>query len=136
MKLIFFKKIFAGLIAGAIACILMLLLFSAVLSKQKDPNELMSVFSLIPLIAGALVCGKIATLGLDSRALQGLIAGVFFTVAVLLPSVLVSDFDSMSLVKMLITLVCCFAGATVYKKGNTKSASSKARKNVLKRYSR
>ncbi len=136
MKLIFFRKIFIGIIVGAAVSLVLLLLFSAVLSGQDDPTKLMGAFSVISLLAGAFVCGKAATAGLDARVAQGLAAGMFFAVLWLLPSVLISDFDSFSVLKMLAVVIVAFAGAMLYKRNGTKSTSSRARRNVVKRYSR
>ncbi len=136
MKLIFFRKVFIGIIAGGISSAIMLLIFTAVLSGQEDPSKLMSAFSLVSLITGAIVCGKIATIGVDNKLVQGLAAGVVFAIAVLLPSVIISDFDAFSILKMLMTVALALVGAMLGKKSAVKAASAKRRKNVMRRYAR
>ena len=136
MKLIFFRRLLIGALLGAATSFVLLLIFTAVLSSQDDPNKLMGVFSTVSLVAGAIVCGKAATIGLESKALQGLFAGLIFTVLVLLPSVLISSFDSLSLLKMLLCVVLAFAGAMVGRKTGVNKGSAKRRKNVMKRYAR
>lgn len=136
MKLIFFRKIIIGILAGTITSAVLLLVFSAILSGQDDPSLLTGVFSVVSLLAGAIVCGKISTIGLERKLIQGLAAGVAFTLAVLLPSVILSDFSGASLIKMLITVVLAVTGAMIGKKSTAKAASAKRRKNVMKRYAR
>jgi putative membrane protein (TIGR04086 family) len=136
MRLIFFKKIFFALLIGAITCGVLLLAFSAVLSRQDDPSKLLNVFSLVSLLVGAFVCGKVSTLGLEEKALQGLFSGVGFVLLVLLPSVLLSDFGASSLLKMLATVLLAFVGAMLGGNGTNRVRSSKKRKSVVKRYAR
>lgn len=136
MRLIFFKKLFFALLIGAITSCVLLLIFSVILSGRDDPNKLLNVFSLVSLLAGAFVCGKVSTLGLEERALQGLLSGVGFALLVLLPSVLLSDFEASSLLKMLATVLLAFVGAMLGGKGASRVRSSKKRKSVVKRYAR
>jgi hypothetical protein len=61
---------------------------------------------------------------------------LFFTVTLLLPSVLLSSFDSFSLLKMLLCVVLAFAGAMIGRKNGNSIGSARRRKNVMKRYAR
>jgi putative membrane protein (TIGR04086 family) len=136
MRLIFFKKLFLALLIGAITCSVLLLVFSAILSRQADPSKLLEAFSLVSLIVGAFVCGKTSTLGLEEKALQGILSGVCFALLVLLPSVLLSDFGTGSLLKLIVTVIIAFAGAMLGGKNATNTRSTKKRKNAVKRYAR
>ena len=136
MRLIFFRKIFLGLIVGALTSTVLLLIFSLILSGQDDPSKLMTVFSVISLIAGAMICGKVSTLGVESKAAQGAVAGVGFALLVLLPSVILSDFSAFSILKMLMVVVMAFVGAMIGTKNTSSISSSKKRKNVVRRYAR
>ena len=136
MKLIFFRKLLIGALLGAATSLVLLLIFTAVLSSQDDPSKLMGAFSIVSLVAGAIVCGKAATIGLENKALQGLFAGLIFTVIILLPSVLLSSFDSLSFLKMLLCIVLAFAGAMIGRKNGNSIGSARRRKNVMKRYAR
>lgn len=136
MRLIFFKKLFLALLVGAITCSVLLLVFSAILSRQDDPSKLLDVFSVASLLVGAFVCGKMSTLGLEEKALQGILSGVCFALLVLLPSVLLSDFGAGSLLKLLTTVIIAFLGAMLGGKSGGRVRSSKKRKNVVKRYAR
>ena len=136
MRLIFFRKIFFGMIVGALVSLVLLLIFSLILSGQDDPSKLMTAFSLISLIAGSIACGKAATLGLEAKAPQGAATGVAFALLVLLPSVILSDFSAFSILKMLLVVVLTFAGAMLGTKNARNLRSSKKRKNVVKRYAR
>ncbi len=136
MKLIFFRKILYGLIAGAAVTGALLLIFALVLSKQDDPNQNLKVFSLISLLAGAMIGGKVATTQMEARALQGLFFGLVFTLMILLPSTIMSDFDGFSVIKMLLCVVLAFTGAMIGKKTRSSGNSARRRKNVMKRYAR
>jgi hypothetical protein len=61
---------------------------------------------------------------------------LFFTVTLLLPSVLLSSFDSFSLFKMLLCVVLAFAGAMIGRENGNSIGSARRRKNVMKRYAR
>ena len=134
MRLIFFKKLLSGLAFGAAICATLLLIFALILSKQVDPSKNSNLFALISLVMGSFLGGKIATLGVEKRALQGLTFGVLFSALILLISVFLSSFDASSLLKMLITLVSAFMGAMIGKNANNKRSSSKRMKSVIKRY--
>ena len=136
MKLIFFRRLFLGVLLGLAVSAALLLVFTLVLSKQKDPNALMGVFSVVSLVAGAIVCGKAATAGLENKALQGLAAGVLFAIALLIPSALLTEFDSLTVIKMLGSVVLAFAGAILGRKSGNSVGSARRRKNVIKRYAR
>lgn len=134
MRLIFFRKLIVGVLLGAAVSAAMLLIFSLVLSGQDDPSKLMTVFSLVSLAVGAFVCGKTATIGLENKMLQGVASGVMLALVILLPSVLLSSFDSFSFLKMLATVVLAFAGAMIGKKNAGTVYSARRRKGVIKRY--
>lgn len=134
MRLIFFRKLIVGVLLGAAVSAAMLLIFSLVLSGQDDPSKLMTAFSLVSLAVGAFVCGKTATIGLENKMLQGVASGVMLALVILLPSVLLSSFDSFSFLKMLATVVLAFAGAMIGKKNAGTVYSARRRKGVIKRY--
>jgi putative membrane protein (TIGR04086 family) len=134
MKLLFFKRIFLGVITGAATLLLMLLLSAAFLSSRDDPLRNLSIFAEISLILGAFVCGKISTLGLESRAVQGASAALAFTLAVLLPSLIASSFGAGSYISMILTPISAFTGAMIGRKKNDHRPAVAKRKNVMKRY--
>ena len=136
MGLISFRKIFIGVIFGALTSVTLLLVFALILSRLEDPKSLTAVFSLIAMSVGALVCGKVSTLGIERKALQGIFAGLVFIAVILLPSLILSEFEMLSLLKMLLCLVFAFTGAMVGRKGTGMVASSKRRRSVMKRYAR
>ncbi len=135
MKLIFFKRIIIGVLVGALATVTLLLVFSAVLCKQNDPNKLMRAFSVISLLAGAFVCGKVSAIGIDDRRLSGVFSGVCFSVVVFVLSIIFSEIGIKSLLKIVAIVILAVAGAMLGKK-NKNVMSSKRRKNIIKRYAK
>ena len=134
MKLIFFKRIVLGVIAGALFSLFLLLLSALFLSSREDPSKQLSLFSEISLLAGAFMCGKISTWGLESKALQGALSSLAYTLAILLPSLILSNIGSGSLLNVLLTIVFAFTGAMLGRKSTQKQASGARRKNVIRRY--
>ena len=133
MKLLFFKRIFLGVLLGAAAVFLILLSAAAFLSTRDDPTKNLSLFSEISLLMGAFVCGKVSTHGLEAKAVQGAAAALVFTLAVLLPSLVLSSFGTGSLISMLLTPVSAFTGAMFNRKKSAGHTVGR-RKNVIKRY--
>jgi len=136
MKLIFFRKLALGVITGLMITGGLLLIFALILSKQDDPTKSSVLLSWIALGVGALAAGKLSALGVEGKLIQALVTSAMFVLILLALTVAFSDFDSVSLLKMLVTAVLTFSGAMIGKKTTKSASSKKRRKNVIKRYAR
>ena len=136
MKLLFFKKILIGCLLGLISVTVLLFILSAILSTGEDPIANLSLFSQIPLIVGSIVAGKVSTLGLQSKLLQGLLTGMIFALILIIPSAIISSFTSLSALRIVCTVIFAIAGAFIGKKHPKLSSTNARRKAVIKRYAR
>lgn len=136
MKLIFFRKIALGILSGIVISAAFLLIFALVLSKQEDPKKSFELLSFIALAVSSAAAGKVSTLGIENKLVQALVSALAFSVLVLIASLLFSELNSSSLLKMLLTALLTFTGAMIGKRNHLGVSGTKRRKAVLKRYAR
>lgn len=113
---IFFKSAAFGVLAGYISSVLLMLIFSLILTAADMGSSAATVFSLVTLGASSFICGFVASKLLGSRALiisAAAGAAYYLTLAVISAAVTGGGFTKMFFVKLAIALVLSIAGGIV-----------------------
>ena len=132
MKPLFFNLL-KGLAVFSLCSAILLLSLCFIAEKTSDPTQYVSVFSNATLFLSAFIGGR-ATASENSRLLSGLIFGLCATLILFLVSLITSSVDSISAVRMLLTVLLSILGALSKKSRPALRSSAKKRKNIAKRY--
>ena len=134
MRSLFWRRILLGVAAAALASGLLLCIFAVISLRMNDPVKLNGVFANAALIFGAFLGGRVATVREEGRLVNGLVCGALFALAVLLPSLILSEWSSASLLRVVITVISALTGAILFRRGRSRLSARGARKRLKKRY--
>ena len=134
MKLIFFSRIFKGLLTGAIIFTALSLVAAAVLSGKEDPKSGAPIVSALITCISAFFGGVISTKGLVSRLLQGIVFALAVAALLFCSAALSGAMTPETALKLTIYFISALSGAMIGKSRTNSVRSAKRRRTVLKRY--
>lgn len=141
MKPLFWYNILKGVLVAAGVTLLLIGIFAFVGIKADDPSKYTSLYASVSLFVGAACGGIIASKGLENWLIAAVVNGVVCSVLVLIPSLIFADWESSSLLKLVLTIASSVIAAVavhVRAAGDAKSSrreSEKRRRAIAKKYS-
>lgn len=134
MRLIFFSRIFKGLLTWAAAFVTLSLVAAAVLSGRDDPKSGVSIISALISCISAFAGGVISTKGLNAKLAQGIAFAFTVTGVLVCLSAFFGELTAQTALKLTVYFISALSGAMIGKNQTNSRRSVKRRRTVLKRY--
>ena len=137
MKPLFWFKVMKGTVCAVIVTFAMLCLFTLVGLKADDPALHVSLYANVSLFIGVFLGGIVSSRGADAPFLNALVCGVTCAILLFLPSLILSEWDADSLLRMALTVVSSVLGAVLTRGregSSVRRQSAKRRREIAKKY--
>ena len=141
MKPLFWYNVLKGVCVAVCVTLLLIGIFAFVGIKADDPSKYSSFYASVALLVGAACGGIIASKGLENWLIAAVVNGVVCTILVLIPSLIFSDWESDSLLKLVLTVGASVLVAVAVRRrtangtGSSRRESEKRRRAIAKKYS-
>ena len=138
MKPLFWFKVIIGVTVAIVSALLLLLIFSFIGIRSDDPAKHVALYSNAALFLGVFLGGGASARESDSPRVSAVTCGGICAVLVLIPSLLFSQWEANSLLRVAVTVCAAILGSLLLRgrEGATKKRRSvKRRREIAKKYS-